>query len=297
MNSLLLSELRYLEAVSRLKGFSAAAEQVGITQSAMSQRIKRLEEKLGFPVLIRTTRQLRLTPQGDRLIQAYRSALAEIDGALDEINSEQAKGTLQVETFTTFGMYWLLPRLSDFHQRHPDIRIYLNTEEQIRTPGSGQADVIIRFSAESPAGFFSERLGTEEIFPVCSPILLDRMQLDNPADLLRQCTLLSTRNDGSDNCMKSWNQWSETTGIPVSNDIIYFSRTELVLQAALAGQGIALGRSLITADAIASGSLVPLPVSRFKAPFNYFFLTPYERANWTKIRLFHDWLKEQFSRP
>ncbi|WP_020405427.1 LysR substrate-binding domain-containing protein [Hahella ganghwensis] len=283
--------------ISRLKVFSAAAEHIGITQSAISQRIKKLDERLGFPVLVRTTRQLNLTPQGERLVQAYRNAEAEVDGALSEINSEQAQGTLQVETFSTFGMYWLLPRLPDFHQKHPDIRVYLNTEESIRTPGVGQADVIIRFASQAPSGFFSQQLGSEEIFPVCSPLLLEKMPGTSPEQLLQNCTLLSTRNDGSDNCMKNWDQWSLLTDTPIGKDILYFSRTELVLQAAIAGQGIALGRTLITMDAIATGSLMALPVKRFQAPFTYFFLTPYERSGWTKTRLFRDWLLEQFSLP
>lgn len=294
MNKKLLSDLMYLDAVASHESFSAAAEGLDITQGAVSQRIKQLEARLGYPVLTRTTRSMQLTPQGQSLLQAYRRALAEIDRALEQIESEQAQGTLRVETFSTFGMYWLLPRLTDFHQKHPGIRVYLNTEDAVRAPGGGDADVMIRFSDKAPVGFHSERLGTEEVFPVCSPMLLSRYQAVDPAMLLQKATLIATRNTDPNDCMSSWPEWARATGLSVSEDILYFNRTDLVLQAALAGQGIALGRTLMTRDAVASGTLVILETPRLKAPFTYHFVTPYERAAWVKIRLFHDWLLEQF---
>ncbi|MDG9670126.1 LysR substrate-binding domain-containing protein [Hahella sp. CR1] len=290
MDKQLLADLLYLEAIAEQQSFTAAASAMGVSQSAISQSIKRMEAQLGFPLLERTTRRMRFTPQGERLLLGVRKALGEIKGALDQIHSEREEGVLRVETFSTFGMYWLLPRLPEFHKLHPGIRVYLNTEESIRPAGSSDADVMLRFSSAPPSGFFSQALGTEQIFPVCSPLLLQQYPDISAAEMLRQATLLATANDGSDNCMKSWAQWSRRTGIDVGEDIIYFSRTELVLQAAQAGQGVALGRTYIVADAIANGSLIALDADPIPAPFTYYFATPYERADWPKVKKFREWL-------
>lgn len=291
----MLVDLLHLDAVARQGSFTAAAEELKISQSAVSQTIQRLERELGYPLLERTTRRMRMTPQGEILLKGIRNAVAEVQSALDRIHSEREQGVLQVETFSTFGMFWLLPRLPDFHARHPDIRVYLNTEEQLRPPGASNADVILRFASTPPSGFFSELLGQESIFPVCSPVLLQRFPDLDARRLLTTATLLATQNDGDQNCMKDWRQWSEKTGIDVGKDVLYFSRTELVLQAAQAGQGIALGRTYITRDALANGSLVALDTQPLPAPFRYYFVTPYERANWPKVARFRDWLRQQLT--
>ena len=291
----LLADLLYLNAIAEHKSFTAAANATGVSQSAISQSIKRMENSLGFPLLERTTRRLRFTPQGERLLLGLQRAMAEIKNAVDEIVSEQEQGVLRVETFSTFGMFWLLPRLADFHQTHPDIRVYLNTEESIRPAGTGDADVMLRFSSSPPSGFYSQPLVNEHIFPVCSPLLMQQFPGVDARGIMQQATLLATQNDGSENCMKSWPQWSEKSGIAVSKDIIYFSRTELVLQAAQAGQGVALGRTFIVADALKNGSMVALDLAPVPAPFTYYFVTPYERAKWLKVQKFRDWLVSQLS--
>lgn len=295
MDKRILVDLLLLDAVARQGSFTAAAEEMGVTQSAVSQTMKRLEQELGYPLLERTTRQMHLTPQGEIMLKGIRNAVAEVQSALDRIHSEREQGVLQVETFSTFAMYWLLPRLPDFHAQNPDIRVYLNTEEQLRPPGAGSADVILRFASSPPSGFASELLGQEEVFPVCSPLLLQRFPGLDGADLLTAATLLATRTDGEQSCMKDWQQWSESTGIEVGTDVLYFSRTDLVLQAALAGQGIALGRTYITQDALANGSLVKLNTPPLSAPFRYYFATPYDRANWPKVARFRDWLRQQLA--
>ncbi len=173
--------------------------------------------------------------------------------------------------------------------------MYLNTEESIRPAGAGDADVMLRFSPSPPVGFHSQALATEQIFPVCSPLLLHKYPGLSSNEVMQKATLLATRNDGSGNCMKSWAQWSQKSGVPVSKDIIHFSRTELVLQAAQAGQGIALGRTYIVMDALENGSLVTLGIAPMPAPFTYYFATPYERADWAKVRKFREWLVSQLS--
>ncbi|MBZ0127848.1 MAG: LysR family transcriptional regulator [Rhodobacteraceae bacterium] len=253
-----LSQLHTFEAVSRRKSFTAAADELCLTQSAVSRQIKALEENLGLPLFQRKHREIDLTIEGRMLFGAVTRGLDEIAQCVSELRLAGETPQITVAASVAFAYYWLMPRLERFSARHPDIDLrVLATDQQVDLQ-LGDVDIAVLYGDGHWSGIETRRLFGERVYPVCSPrYLRDHPELLRPADCLDQ-TLLHLDGGGNIWGAVDWQVWLAHQGVigqPVRRGISLNSYP-MVLQAAEAGRGIALGWSYITDAMLADGRLI-----------------------------------------
>jgi LysR family glycine cleavage system transcriptional activator len=284
-----MSAVRVFEAAARLQSFSRAAEELGLTQAAVSYQIKVLEDRLGTPLFTRTTRQVALTETGKRLAPSINEAFQLMRNAF-QVVSEGDKSILAITVFQTFAANWLVPRLGGFQLSHPNLAVRLDTSMDLVDLTRGEFDVGIRSGKGDWPGLEAHELFSSTFLPVCSPQLLERAdRLKEPADLLK-LPLLSPR----DPC---WVPWFSQAGVP-NVDLTRGPDLNLGTQlmegaSALAGHGVAIVTPAFFANELATGQLV--------APFDilaedgrsYWLVYPKTRSRSAKIRAFRDWLLEE----
>ena len=283
-----LNTLRVFEAAARHLSFTRAAEELNVTQAAVSHQIKALEERLGITLFKRMNRALMLTDAGQAYYPAIREAIDAIRQATERLYELESTGTLTVTMLASFAAKWLVPRLGRFRARCPDIDVLLSTSSKLIDFQRDDVDIGIRYGAGEWPNIISEKLFSEDLFPVCSPALLDgAIPLREPADLAHHMLLQDAGMD--------WRTWLIAAGI---GDIelhfgTSFIDSSLALQAAMAGQGVALGRMALVADDLAAGRLVrPFQIS-LPSNFAYYIVCSVHTGESPKIKAFSDWLKDE----
>lgn len=281
-----LNALRAFEAAARHLSFSRAAEELHVTKAAVSHQVKALEEDLGLPLFRRLNRALLLTPAGQTLFPAISEALGLMHAAVARLKRQDRTGELVLTMLDSFAAIWLVPRLSRFRNAHPEIDVRIATSDDSIDFAHTDVDLAIRYGAGHWPEVHAERLMTEEIFPVCAPALVESgPPLAKPADLVNH-TLLH------DYGHESWRRWLKAageSGIDVDRGPNYH-HSNLVLQAAEQGDGVALARSVLAADALAAGRLVkPFDVT-LPAEYAYYLVCPPANLNRPKVQAFRAWL-------
>lgn len=281
-----LNSLRVFEAAGRHLSFTRAATELHVTQAAVSHQIKALEEYLGMPLFKRMNRALVLTEAGQTYLPSVRRTLEELREATERLLKRDAGGVLTVSVLPSFAARWLVPRLGRFQRQHPEINIRLAPTKTLTDFGEGDVDLAIRYGRGYYPGLRADRFMTEDIFPVCSPELLDSdTPLRSPADLRHHHLL-------HDDDHVVWRDWLAATGIKgIDADRgTFFVDSSLLVQAAVAGQGVALARSVLVRDELAAGRLVkPFELS-LPAEFAYYIVCPEYAAERPKIAAFREWL-------
>lgn len=281
-----LNTLRSFEAAARLASFSKAADELYVTHGAVSRAIKQLEDFLGLKLFQRRTRQVLLTPAGAVYAARVRDALDRLAGATLALTRDDAKGPLSVSTFPSFAAKWLVPRLFRFRRAHPGIDMRLETTEKLTDFDSDGIDIAIRFGRGNYPGLNTDLLLSEELFPACSPRLLEGpVPLRKPADLA-QHTLIH------DDFPIDWAGWLRMAG--VENVDAYrgpvFSSSVLAMQAAVQGEGVVLARSALAGDDLATGRLVkPFDLS-LPSDAAYYAVCPPRALERARVKAFRDWL-------
>ncbi len=297
-----LNNLRAFEAVARLSSFSAAAEELYLTQSAMSRQIKSLEDELGAALFVRGTRHVEPTQDAQILLRAVEPALARLDAAVRQIREKRTRRRVSVTTFASFASLWLLPRIEAFQREHPDIDIRVSAHDALSDLDDPELDLALRYCspAQAPAG--AVRLFGETLTPAVSRTLMERIRagdappLSRPADLA-QHTLAEEDDHRASSEYLSWRHWLVQHGEPSLQPRrwLYLNFTYQQVQAALAGQGVALARVALVADALERGELVePFGVAgRITSPFCYWLIvSPASRAR-AEVGQFCDWVEAQ----
>jgi LysR family glycine cleavage system transcriptional activator len=284
-----LNALRAFEAAARHLSFTRAANELNVTQAAISHQVKALEARLGVVLFRRLNRALSLTAAGEGYLPAVRDAFDAIAAATDRLYADEAGGRLTVTTIHSFAGAWLLPRLLQFHVVHPEIDVLLDAADEVVDLARGQVDLAIRYGNGNWPGLRAEQWMTEDIFPVCSPDLVGGpVPLRTPADLRHQ-TLLH------DDMRVNWRVWLDAAGVEGVDAETGpgFTDSRLVLQAAIGGHGVALARSLLVADDLAAGRLVrPFEVA-LPAGYAYYIVTAPEDWDRPKVRAFREWLEAE----
>jgi putative choline sulfate-utilization transcription factor len=251
------------EAVARHRSFTLAAQELYLTQSAVSRQIRALEEALDLRLFHRLHRAIEPTSGGQRLFEAVTRGLDEIGGCLTALGAAAKAPQITVSASLAFAWFWLMPRLERFGALHPEIDIRVLATDQPVLPGEGEVDVAILFGAGQWKGLEPRLLFGERVYPVCSPAYLhEHPGLLRPEDLLDQ-TLLHLEYGQPSFGGADWRTWLLRQGIngqPVRRGL-RFNAYPMVLQAAEAGRGVALGWSYITDPLLAEGRLV-CPVAR-----------------------------------
>ena len=284
-----LNALRAFEAAARHLSFTRAAEELHVTQAAVSHQIKSLEEDLGIPVFRRLNRALVLTGAGRTLFPAIGEALAIMTSAVDNLHHQDQAGELTVTTMDSFAATWLVPKLGRFRKSSPDIDVRITTSDESVDFSRVNVDMAIRYGAGNWPGLSVERLMTEEVFPVCAPSLLQAgPPLTSPADL-KNHTLLH------DDLRVDWRMWLMATGekgIDSSKGPGY-QHSNLVILAAEQGDGVALARSVLVQGALDSGRLVrPFDIA-LPGEFAYYMVCPKANLKRPKVKAFRKWLIEE----
>ena len=287
-----LNALRAFEAAARHGSFKHAADELGVTHGAVSRHVRLLEDWLGPPALfLRLNRRVELTPTGAALLGETTTALDRLSAATTRHRVQGGKpspAVLRVNAFSTFSLRWLLPRLGQFRDRHPDMEVRLSTSndalEALREP----YDVVIRGGPDTFNGYTSSLFLVERRSPVCSPALLDRLPLASVQDLSRH-TLLHTSG-----LPRVWTEWFAAAGMPYVEPAftLTFDHFYLSIQAALDGLGVAMGPSVLVKEEIENGRLVA-PFEAISLPTkNYHAYVPENRIDDPAIAAFCRWLKE-----
>ncbi len=293
LKTLPYNALRTLEAVVRLEGFGRAAQDLNVTQSAVSQHVKQLEEWLGHPLLIRRSRQTIPTDQGARLAQAVRAGFGTVQQLCDELRDSKntEREGLLVATPPGFGFIWLLPRLFRFDAAYPTIPISLSSDPTSQAPNTSDADVILSYSAGGFPKMHAQTLMSETMSPVCAPELA--AHIHSVDDIAKHVMLLDTM-DIPDH-LSSWAFWAKEVGVklPHSPRTRKFGQANMVVQAAISGSGIAMGRGPLVADALQAGMLVhPFPEFAH-SQFSYWFVCKHEALDSPSVLAFRDWLLQE----
>jgi LysR family glycine cleavage system transcriptional activator len=283
-----LPALRAFEAVGRLLSFRRAGEELLITQSAVSHHIRQLENALGVPLFIRKPRSIALTPEGLRYLDVTMRAFGLIAEATGDLRAQGGQGSVRVSLLPSFAANWLVARLSGFQKSHPGIRLDLDPTLRLVDLAANEADLAIRYGDGSWDNVEARLLMAESVTPVASPALLrGQRALASPRDLLEH-TLLLTRNP------VDWEVWVESVGLDISRaTTLQLTDYNVAIQAAIDGQGIAMGRALLLRDHVASGRLAqPFAHMASSAKVGHWLLAPRRRLS-PAATAFADWLMAQ----
>ena len=286
-----LKAVRTFEAAARHLSFTRAADELHVTQAAVSHQIKALEEWLGVTLFRRQTRGVLLTDAGRAYLPALTDALDAIDRATRDLLRRDQAGILTISSLGSFAAKWLVPRLGRFADRHPDISVRIAAEDTLVDFTQSEVDLAIRYSRGTWRGLHHEKFLTEEFFVVCAPKLLDGPHpLNSPADLAHH-TLLH------DQMREDWQMWLDHAGVTVGpGRSLGFSHSNMVLDAAIDGLGVALGRSIMVADDLAAGRLVKPFALSLKAEFAYHLVCPPDHVGRPKVKAFRDWIFDEVAR-
>lgn len=288
-----LNAIRTFEAVARHNSFTRASEELNVTQSAASRLVRSLEEYLQVPLFTRQSRRIELTDQGRFYNDLVRSSLDLIEaGTVELISSKQGKGTLSIGMLPTFGTRWLLPRLPSFQEAHPEISLNIISSDGDLDFTKERIDVAIRFGHGEWREAIVDPLMSEELVVVCSPKLMQGPQPINGYDSLRFHRLIrhSTR-------PSSWDHWFRSVGAHRVDQqwgpsLEHFF---MILQAAIAGLGVALLPSFLVEEDIRAGNLVTPFTDRIAGPGAYYLVTPASKRELPRVRVFRKWLLEQLA--
>ena len=291
LGDLSLDLLRVFEAAARLHSFTAAAVELGTTQPAVSQQIKRLEEQLEVRLFDRIYRGIELTEAGSLLLEHVQAGLQCIEAGLNAIGQQHQHEVLQVATDFAFAAYWLMPRLHRFHAANPQVDVSLVTSERSHATLRSDIDVAVLFGDGRFKHGESRWLFNEEVFAVCSPALLKERTLPLPAQALLQLPLLHLRGEASSH----WFDWSgvfRELGIasaPAPGQLRFDNYT-LLIQATIGGQGVAIGWRHLVDDLLAQGLLCRPIAETVISSYGYYVVLPQRKRRGPLIQRFVDWL-------
>ena len=294
--------LRAFEVAARLGSFAKAAELLCVTPAAVSHQIKILEEYVGHLLFERLPNGLELTAEGRTLLPGTMAGFDSIENAVGLLRKRRPRAheVLLVSALPSFAQEWLMPRLVDFRERHPEIDVLVQTEYRMVNLDDDEVDVAIRFGR---AGFGptlkADLLARETVTPVCSPSLLSRPAGTYVPKDLSGFTLLNSSVRMVHEPWMSWDLWLEEAGLS-ADDLdtgMSFSDPLLILRSAVAGRGIVLGRSMLIHDHLVSGRLVT-PFEHWVKPIlsSYFVVSTVRKASLDRVAAFREWILHQAPR-
>ena len=296
LTSSTLASLRFFVAAARLLSFKQAAAELYVTQGAVSQQIKHLEQTLGCKLFDRLPRQIRLTADGEQFFNVVGPALDAIEREARALSSQASSRDIRVRVGPSFALRWLVPRLGDFYVRHPQIKLFVNAAYGNMDLTRRDFDLAIELTRGKVAGLHSEWLMDEYLVPVCTPEYLSQHAfLKKPTDLQR-CVLLHDAEPWSGAAKDAeWRCWLRSVGAHEvdSEQGQFFSLANMSIEAALNGQGVAMGRASLVEDLLGRGVLVAPFRRRVKSPVKYWLACPKGHRDQPEMQVVIGWLREQ----
>jgi len=288
-----LKSLRYFEVAARHRSFTGAADELRVGQSAVSHRIKALEEQIGYKLFTRSKRGVELTDQGEFYFNEISRAFERITAATKQLNPSVGSSVVNLTVTPLISSRWLIPRMQNFSANHPNVHLNLNHSEELITSktikGLLEDQAVISYRRRVPAQWRQELLFSAGMAPLCNPSLLPqgRTELD-PSDLLSM-PLMHEKD------RRWWTEWFRMAGftsgnVPVGPTV---DAPMSLIESALNGQAVVLSPPILFQDYIEAGLLV-LPVgTQIQIPIDYYLLTPEKSGGSSSVRKFAKWVREQ----
>lgn len=288
----ILANLYTFSVVAKFLSFTLAAEELCLTQGAVSQRIKKLEADLGFTLFVRLTRKLELTEDGHRILRTLTKSLSNIFTEVDDIRFNELRGELYIGVAPTFAHLWLVPKLSIFQKQYPHLDVKIRVKASKLDFQNQPVDIAIYYGNETHPDFYHIRLFNEELVPVCTPEYADRFGLTKDDSRLESATFLHcTESLEFLSPLTEWQYWLSSTGRSASilKHKYVFNHEELTMVAARNSMGIALGRYQTIKSYIDSGELVSL-FERIPSGYGYDLICPRGHETRPKLQAFLNWI-------
>lgn len=284
-----LNALRAFEAAARHRSFTRAAEELHVTQAAISHQVKLLEDWLGRKLFERSGHALTLTVEGRQYLPDLTRALDALAAATARLSDTALAGPLRISILPSFAGKWLMPRLGRFRAAHPEIDLQISSSTELCDFSRGDVDLAIRSGLGRWPGLRADLISREWLAPLCSPALLAAGPPLSSPEGLRFHTLLH------DQPADLWLRWLEAAGIAGAAEVVTrrgpgFTDSGMVLQAAVGGHGIALGRLFLAADDIAAQRLVQPFAKTLPNDYSYWLVYPKAAAEKPRVAAFREWL-------
>lgn len=288
LNRVHLNGLRALEAVGRLGSLRAAADELGVTVGAVSQHVARCESQLGRGVFDRSGRGIATTPFGRDLVERLTTGFRLLDEAV-ALSQHHADTVLTISVAPVFASKWLVPRLSSYSRRFPDIQVRLDASIAMVNPDASDVDIAIRVGDGNWPGVRTQFLLAQEVFPVCTPALAAGLR--EPRDILSLPLVRDV------NSTISWDVWLAPFGLGEADmgHGYTFTDASLCLDAAIAGQGVMLAWQTLAHDALRSGQVVAPFRERAQTGYGYWLVTSAQRREARKVKDFKHWIGEEIA--
>ncbi len=290
-----LLALRVLETCARHQSFARAAEELGVTPGAITQQIRAIETWAGAPLFRRTGRNVVAT-------STLASATADLAQGFEHLaaagqilrSSVRRSRVVSISAPPSFAAKWLLARLDRFRATNPDTDLWISADMSLIDFGSSDIDVAVRYGAGAYEGLIAERLMQESVRPVASPGLVEKLgPFRAPADILR-APLLHDANAENDPSCPDWDMWLRARGVGAAGPRgPRFNQSALVIEQAIAGNGVALAKQALAADDLEAGRLVPIFEDKTPLAFAYWLVWPRGRHLPAQVRAFISWIKEE----
>lgn len=284
-----IPSLRALEALDRLGSASAAADELALTQGAVSRQLQTLERQLGMELVQRDQKRLTLTTEAQDYAAEIRQALNQIVQSTLRLQAAPLAGTLNLAILPAFGMRWLMPRLPDFARLHPDVTINMSTRLEPFNFATEPFDAAIHFGNAEWPGTQALLLKHEQLLPVCAPQLLDGRSVTEPDDILKLPLLhIQTRTT-------AWRDWFARLGIAANDGLsgTIYDQFATITQAALHGLGVALMPDYLVEQDLATGRLVALHPEASETSGAYYLVWPERKSGAPALVKFREWLAGQ----
>ncbi|MDE2003509.1 MAG: LysR family transcriptional regulator [Betaproteobacteria bacterium] len=293
-----LDFLRGFEAAGRRLSFTLAAQELFVTQSALSRQIKALEEALGAPLFERRHRALALTVAGAAFHRSITEALDALASAAERARGGNRSPGLTLSTTVSFASLWMIPRLASFRAEQPEVEVYVSADDRVVDLARGDVDIAVRYLPDSGAPANAVRLFGERLTPVASPkVARGREPLRVPADLARHVLLHFDEPEGRTPWL-DWRSWLASNGEPGlrSAGSLRFRLYDQVIQAAVGGQGVALGRLPMIAEHLRDGRLVAPFARKYESARSYFAIVAPRAGDRDDVAAFLRWISAEAAR-
>jgi DNA-binding transcriptional LysR family regulator len=283
--------LQAFECAARHQNFSRAAEELNVTQSAVSRQIAELEQQTGLKLFERVRQRVLLSEAGQRLLPEVKALLLQSERLMiGAVAAGRMKAALRIATLPTFGATWLVPRLGGFLEKHPDVAITIESRSHPFSFDEDNFDLAIHYGQPAWAGGIATFLCHEAVLPVAGRALADRLRIRTPQDLASATLMhLTTR-------PKFWTEWFHLQGISGDNAFAgpRFDQFSMIVAAAAAGLGVALLPTYMIEDELRSGTLVPVLDLPMSTENSYYVVVPETKQTHQTADLFQAWLLSQF---
>jgi len=283
-------------SASRHLSFTKAAEELFVTQGAISGSIRKLEAELGFPLFYRFTRRIILTEEGERLLGTLQKSLLEISDQIKSIKSQELDGSLYISSAPSLASQWLAPRLKKFSERYPGISIHIRSRNDLVDFEAESVDVALYYGKGVHPDLNVTFLMDEQLFPVCSKDYADKFSLWETPEFLKHCLLLHDNQPWPNaQYYSEWKFWVDHMELEnfIFKSGYSFDLNKTAVAAAAQGLGVAIGRMRLVQFDLDAGRLVAPIGKGLPSEQAYYIVSMHEKVNTPRITAFRNWLLEE----